>query len=113
MKNSNPNFKLVQSENESEEVTKTVLFSGEKNDRNLNKILFLDRYHQECSIQDSSLATEAAIWLGIDNSGPMLDGPTGKRNESFSGRMHLTQEMVKQLLPVLTEFANTGNLKLK
>jgi len=54
---------------------------------------FRDRYGEECSIQESSLAEEAAIWLG-----------------EGSHRMHLTQGMVEQLLPVLEHFLKTGGL---
>lgn len=61
---------------------------------------FTDRYGSICSIQDSSLASEAAIWLGV--------------NTDFEGRectrMHLTQDMVRALLPMLTRFAETGSV---
>lgn len=63
---------------------------------------FEDRYGAECSIQESSLATEACVWLGVDKD---LNGEiVGK------GRMHLTQEMARDLIPVLRYFARTGNL---
>lgn len=54
---------------------------------------FWDRYGELCSIQKSSLATEDAIWLGVDEH-----------------RMHLTQEQVAALLPLLQHFAETGDL---
>lgn len=88
--------------------TKTVL-KKDKTERGFGVIAFTDRYHQQCSLQDSSIATEAAIWLGVDNTGPQLNGPSGKQNEKVQARMHLTQAMVKQLLPYLKEFARTGN----
>jgi hypothetical protein len=56
---------------------------------------FKDRYRQECSIQESSLAEEACIWLGVDKS----------------GRMHLTQEMAAALIPLLQQFVATGELR--
>ena len=56
---------------------------------------FKDRYDEPCSIQKSSLATEDAIWFGLD-----------KDNQ----RMHLTQDQVKSLLPILQTFAETGEL---
>jgi hypothetical protein len=61
---------------------------------------FTDLNGSQCSFQESSLATEAAIWLGID--------------KDFEGiktrRMHLSQEQVIKLLPLLTHFAAHGVL---
>ena len=62
---------------------------------------FVDRYGQKCSLQKSSLATEDAIWFGVDVD---LNG------EEVNARMHLTQEMVEQLLPILSSFYSSGNL---
>lgn len=78
-------------------------------ERGFGLVTFKDRYGQECSLQDSSLATESAIWFGVVNTGPNLEGPTGVKNFKIDARMHLTQEQVKQLLPVLTYFAETGD----
>ncbi len=87
--------------------------------RGFNIGKFKDRYCNQCSIQESSLATEKAIWLGIDNpkltvfenetKGKYLitDMPT---NFSVESRMHLTQDQVKELLPFLQKFAETGEL---
>lgn len=66
---------------------------------------FDDLYSQKCSIQKSSLATQDAIWLGVDNTGPQMG------NREVGDRMHLSREHVKALLPSLTKFAKTGNLK--
>ena len=63
---------------------------------------FKDRYNQECSIQDSSLATEPAIWLGVDNTGESMGNKEGQR-------MHLTINQVKELLPLLQYFVATGD----
>ena len=107
---------IITKNDEYTEETSTELNQGQTN-RGFGLINFTDRYQQECSLQDSSLATEAAIWLGVDNTGPELTGPTGQRNEPVGARMHLTQTMVKQLLPFLTKFAQTGeyiaNMKVK
>ena len=54
---------------------------------------FRDRYNFLCSIQKSSLATEDAIWLGVNEN-----------------RMHLTQEMAEALIPLLQKFVDTGEL---
>ena len=61
---------------------------------------FNDLYGSECSIQESSLAEEYAIWLGVstDFSG----------NEST--RMHLNQEMAEVLIPLLQRFVRDGRL---
>ena len=71
-------------------------------------------------MQDSSLATEPAIWFGVDDPEPKImrkdtiDGGTGwadyplNPHVQLSTRMHLTQEQVKALLPILTHFAETG-----
>lgn len=82
---------------------------GSRNARGFAGFKFLDRYNQECSLQDSSLATEPAIWFGVDNTGPDINGPSGRRNEEVQIRMHLTQAMVKTLLPHLQRFAETGD----
>lgn len=66
---------------------------------------FKDRYDVPCSIQKSSLAFEDCIWLGADEV--TVDHVTGK---TFNTRMHLTQDMVRDLLPLLHRFADTGEL---
>jgi hypothetical protein len=89
---------------------------------------FTDRYGAKCSLQKSSLATEDAIWFGIDDANPQIMAsdaqrlgiPTKSNNGwvkfeipkevLLSTRMHLTQEMVQQLLPALQKFAETGEL---
>ena len=64
-----------------------------KTQRGFDYAEFVDAYGVQCSIQKSSLASEDAIWLGTEKD-----------------RMHLTQDMVKQLLPYLVNFAETGEL---
>lgn len=89
-----------------------------KTQRGFGIIEFTDRYGLKCSLQDSSLATEPAIWFGVDNpevieftNFPNL-GPYKKiqlpENINISSRMHLTQSQVKELLPFLQRFAETG-----
>ena len=72
-----------------------------KTQRGFKLAEFEDRYANKCSIQDSSLATEAAIWLGVD---------TDSMGVELSTRMHLTVDMVKSLLPVLNRFVETGTI---
>ncbi len=63
---------------------------------------FLDYFNNKCSIQESSIMhSEGLIWLGIDKN---------FQGEKVNERMHLTQEQVKKLLPLLERFAETGIL---
>jgi len=55
---------------------------------------FIDLNDNICSIQESSLAGQDAIWLGIDNN-----------------RMHLNKKQVKQLVLKMQKFLETGRLK--
>lgn len=67
-----------------------------KTNRNflINSIKDLD--NRECSIQESSLAFESCIWLGVDTH-----------------RMHLTLKMANVLYRPLRRFVRTGRLKTK
>lgn len=83
---------------------------------------FMDRYKSVCSIQKSSLATEDAIWFGVNDANPimMVPGKPGWHavdvdalaggKVQFTTRMHLTQDHVRALLPLLQHFAETGEL---
>lgn len=77
---------------------------------------FEDRNEQKCSLQKSSLATEDAIWLGVQKVEPMILGNNGwvpvevPEGTMLSSRMHLTQSQVKELLPFLQKFVKTGRL---
>lgn len=70
--------------------------------RGLLRSDFTDLNGESCSIQDSSLATEAAIWLG-PNSGIHHMG------ECLS-RMHLDRQRSRELGEMLLRFAETGSL---
>lgn len=91
----------------------------EKTQRGFSIHEFTDGYGESCSLQKSSSAMEDMIWLGVDK--PQLtvfeNESMGKylvtdmpKNFSVSSRMHLTQEQVKELLPMLQNFAETGEL---
>lgn len=68
----------------------------ETTDRGFRTIKFSDHYNVPCSLQESSLAEEPAIWLGVG---------------SGSGqRMHLTKPLVRALMPFLHSFLATGEL---
>lgn len=73
-----------------------------KTSRGFRRIDFIDFYLEKCSLQESSLATEKAIWFGC-NEGNHVDG-------ECLARMHLTQKQVKMLLPLLHHFVETGEL---
>lgn len=85
--------------------------------RGFQRAEFTDRYGASYSIQESSLATEACIWLGVnepevkrlipDQGWKDIELPEG--TVKF-GRMHLTQDMVAELLPLLQRFVETGRL---
>jgi len=97
-------------------------------DRGFDLITFTDFYGVGCSLQKSSLATEDAIWFGPRNANPqVMHGDAkclGVKTDATCGwvpypvpdcvhmttRMHLTQEQVKELLPFLQHFAETGEL---
>lgn len=65
---------------------------------------FIDLYGSECSIQESSRATGAALWLGVDRD-------FDERESSTGHRMHLSQEMAAALIPLLARFVETGSLE--
>lgn len=104
-----------------------------QNGRGFDFSSFTDRYGAKCSLQISSLATEDAIWLGVDNADPQImcsdarklgleiqTGEDGDHNGfckfeipkevSLTTRMHLTREMVADLLPHLQKFVETGDI---
>ena len=73
-----------------------------RTERGFDLIEFADYYESQCSLQESSLATDDAIWLGVDRD--------------FQGqhctRMHLLRRQVKRLLPHLIQFVETGTIRL-
>lgn len=83
---------------------------------------FKDSHGCKCSIQKSSLATDDAIWIGVDDPNPQImaskvtpDG-TGwipyviPEDVLIRTRMHLTRKQVAKLLPLLKHFVKTGEL---
>lgn len=70
------------------------MFNKTRNNRGFERLDFKDRYAVDCSIQQSSLATEQALWLGVDDIYPAnFDSPYG--------RMHLNVDQVKRLIEEL------------
>lgn len=88
------------------------------NDRGFMRGKFKDAYGYGCSLQKSSSAEEDCIWLGVDESHPKIFPGNGTgwhdyplpKNVQCHTRMHLTRDMVKELLPALLHFAETGEL---
>ena len=70
--------------------------------RGFGLIEFKDLYDKVCSIQESSLATQKAIWLGVDKGTHHLG--------RCAARMHLNQRQMWSLLPILLYFAIFGTL---
>lgn len=83
----------------------------QKTTRGFALVKFTDLYEQKCSLQKSSIASVHAIWFGVDNTGPQLHDEKGVYNADVFSRMHLSQQAVKDLLPILQHFAKTGDLK--
>lgn len=83
-------------------------------DRGFARIEFTDRYGVACSLQQSSLATEDAIWLGCNEPNPrrLVPGqgwqpvslPEGTLCDT---RMHLTRDHVAQLVTVLQQWLDS------
>jgi len=77
---------------------------------------FRDYNSQECSIQESSLANHACLWLGVNNVIPKVRAEIGWEDVPLpfgaltAARMHLTQDQVRELLPLLQHFAEHGEL---
>lgn len=95
-----------------------------KTERGFATIEFLDRYGDAYIIQKSSLATGDAIWFGIQDACPQimaLDAlAAGIDTDETTGwvpypmpkttRMHLTRELVAELMPILQRFVDTGEV---
>lgn len=82
---------------------------------------FKDSRGKPCSLQESSLATEHRIWLGHNEIGLSAFTPgkgweevnlseKGWVNCIANTRVELSREKVKDLLPVLQKFAETGEI---
>lgn len=90
-----------------------------KNQRGFKNGKFIDLYGEECSIQISSLATDEAIWIGIDkqylvvfedeNMGKYIE-TTLPKNWRVNTKMHLSREQVANLLYHLQKFVETGEI---
>jgi hypothetical protein len=75
-----------------------------KTERGFLRGQFTDRYNDECSIQKSSIADENCIWLGCEHE------TFDSQGNPCGARMHLTQQMTADLIPLLQKFVDTGEL---
>ena len=89
---------------------------------------FTDLYGCKCSIQESSLATDDAIWFGVNDANPQILASKARKINPETGemtgwvaypvpddvlmhtRMHLNREQVAALILVLQNFVDTGFL---
>lgn len=107
---------------------------NKKTSRGFDRFDFKDQYGLDCSLQKSSLIDPECIWLGahtevkillpgegwtkvdvekvvLQHYGNPKNSVTGEPADVLvSSRMHLSQEQVKKLLPLLQKFAETGEL---
>ena len=92
--------------------------------RGFTRVEFTDRSGRACSLQHSSLTQPTHVWLGCDEIGLRrfepgigwsdVELPQNKsRGVDYiaNNRMHLDRETVRELLPFLTRFAETGELE--
>lgn len=100
----------------------------ERTARGFGYIEFNDGYDVKCSIQESSLATADAIWIGVNDANPIVLASQSKEvgvdtdetrgwvtfpvppQVHMTTRMHLSREQVAALLPILEHFVETGDL---
>lgn len=99
-----------------------------KTNRGFDISEFTDDYGLQCSIQKSSSAEDDKIWFGVNDADPMILASRAHKHgvdtTETTGwvkfpvpddvlmhtRMHLTREMVAELLPTLQKFVETGEL---
>jgi hypothetical protein len=74
------------------------------NDRGFLRADFKDYNGNVCSIQESSLATEYCLWLGLN------EGTHHHVTGDCLARMHLTRDMAREIGNALLRFAETGEL---
>jgi hypothetical protein len=97
-----------------------------KTNRGFELYEFTDKYGEKCSLQESSIATEDCIWLGIDDAKPKILASQAKEfglethettgwivypiheEVSLNTRMHISREQVKELISILNTFVKTG-----
>ncbi len=93
---------------------------------------FKDAKGNECSIQDSSLATQGAIWFGVQDVNPQRMGENGLEpvpppelpipiagmpgflhDILFNTRMHLSESGTKSLIRTFEKFLSEGKVRAR
>jgi len=107
-----------------------VLGTESKTNRGFGLIEFEDCYGKKCSIQQSSIATESCLWLGVDDAEPIIMKSDAQRmglplppgeisgwmpfevpaEVQMTTRMHLTVEQVEGLVERLQAWLETEEL---
>ena len=89
-----------------------------KTDRGWTFCEFDDLYDRRCYVQDSSLAFENAIWLGVRDANPLILKPGEgwvsvefPEGTLFTTQMHINQKQAKELVKVLERFIESGSIK--
>ena len=92
--------------------------------RGFKLVEFNDGYDNKCVLQKSSLVAHEAIWLGVTDVKPKIlvsktiEGGAGwvphkiPDDVLINSRMHLTVDQVKDLIPILQNFVETGEVQL-
>jgi hypothetical protein len=97
-------------------------------DRGFAYYEFTDGYNEACTVQKSSSAMDQFIWLGTKDftikgftpygqppwktiSQDHLKSVFGFQDVIANNRMHLSRKQVKQLLPILQKFVDTGEIE--
>jgi len=105
------------------------LLSSFTTHRGFNGFDGVDLYGEKFSIQKSSLATDDAIWFGIDDPNPQVMASQSylvgvettetcgwveypiPHQVMINARMHLNKEQVKEIIGILQKFVDTGDVK--
>lgn len=74
--------------------------------RGFARVDFADLYGEACSLQQSSLATKRAIWLGCERE--TIHHVT---KQPCGARMHLDRKLVRQLVIRLNRWLEKGTFK--
>lgn len=107
------------------------MFNFARTSRGFELLEFTDLYGAACSLQESSVATSHAVWLGVNDANPKIlkskavelgiPLPPGKvsgwmsypvpESVSFTTRMHLDRDQVQNLVDRLQLWLDTGSLE--
>lgn len=87
--------------------------------RGFERLEFTDRYGVRCSLQQSSLATERAIWLGCNGSDPRVLIPgqgwttilMSRDYKLVDTRMHLNEDQVRALIVHLQDWLTSDSFE--